>query len=91
MREDDAAERPAMIPASVLDLSMVSEGGTVADALSNTLDLARHVEQLGYHRFWLAEHHNMVGIASAALRQRFISICLSTASSPPTSGSPGSR
>jgi len=55
-----------MIPASVLDLSMVSEGGTVADALSNTLDLARHVERLGYHRFWLAEHHNMVGIASAA-------------------------
>lgn len=51
---------------SVLDLAHVPLGGTPADALRNTLDLARHVEALGYERFWLAEHHNMSGIASAA-------------------------
>ena len=42
------------------------EGGTVAQSLANTLDLARHAERLGYRRYWLAEHHNMPGIASAA-------------------------
>lgn len=51
---------------SILDLAFVPEGATPADALRNTLDLAQHAERLGYHRFWLAEHHNMVGIASAA-------------------------
>ncbi|MDO9526759.1 MAG: LLM class flavin-dependent oxidoreductase [Gemmobacter sp.] len=51
---------------SLLDLSPIPEGHTAADALSNTLDLARHAEAAGYHRFWLAEHHNMAGIASAA-------------------------
>ncbi|MCJ8139481.1 LLM class flavin-dependent oxidoreductase [Falsirhodobacter halotolerans] len=51
---------------SILDLSPVPEGSTTADALQSTLDLARHAEALGYHRFWLAEHHNMPGIASAA-------------------------
>lgn len=55
-----------MPPFSVLDLAHVPQGGTPADALRNSLDLARHVEALGYKRFWLAEHHNMVGIASAA-------------------------
>ncbi|HUP25322.1 MAG TPA: LLM class flavin-dependent oxidoreductase [Thermoanaerobaculia bacterium] len=55
-----------MIPLSVLDLSTVTEGSTAATALRNTLDLARHVERLGYRRFWLAEHHNMPGIASSA-------------------------
>ena len=55
-----------MIPFSILDLAHVVEGATPADALHNSLDLARHAERLGYHRFWLAEHHNMVGIASAA-------------------------
>lgn len=55
-----------MIPFSVLDLSPIIEGGSPADALRNTLDLARHAERLGYHRYWLAEHHNMPGIASAA-------------------------
>jgi luciferase family oxidoreductase group 1 len=54
------------VPFSVLDLSPIVAGGTAADALRNTLDLAQHVEQLGYQRFWLAEHHNMTGIASAA-------------------------
>lgn len=51
---------------SLLDLSPVPEGSSATDALSNTLDLARHAEALGYHRYWLAEHHNMPGIASAA-------------------------
>ena len=51
---------------SVLDLAPIVEGGSAADALRNSLDLARHVEALGYHRFWLAEHHNMPGIASSA-------------------------
>src|ERR1700760_2661712 len=55
-----------MGPLSVLDLAFVPQGGTPADALRNSLDLARHVERLGYHRYWLAEHHNMTGIASAA-------------------------
>ncbi len=51
---------------SLLDLSPVAEGQTPREALANTLDLARHAEAAGYHRFWLAEHHNMPGIASAA-------------------------
>ena len=53
-------------PLSVLDLAPIVEGATPGDALRNSLDLARHVERLGYRRFWLAEHHNAVGIASAA-------------------------
>lgn len=55
-----------MIPFSVLDLSPVVRGGTPAQAFRNTLDLARHAERWGYTRFWLAEHHNMPGIASSA-------------------------
>ena len=51
---------------SLLDLSPVPEGGSAADALANTRDLARTADGLGFHRFWLAEHHNMPGIASAA-------------------------
>jgi luciferase family oxidoreductase group 1 len=51
---------------SVLDLSPIVEGGDAGQALRNSLDLARHAERLGYHRFWMAEHHNMPGIASAA-------------------------
>lgn len=51
---------------SVLDLSPVPEGSRPADSLRNTIDLARHAEALGYRRYWLAEHHNMPGIASAA-------------------------
>ncbi|WP_409490128.1 LLM class flavin-dependent oxidoreductase [Amycolatopsis sp. cmx-11-12] len=54
------------IPLSVLDLSPVVAGGGVGDSLRNTLDLARRTEELGYHRYWLAEHHNMPGIASSA-------------------------
>ncbi len=54
------------IALSVLDLAAVREDGTVAESFRNTLALAQHAEQLGYRRFWLAEHHNMAGIASAA-------------------------
>src|SRR6478672_9478081 len=55
-----------MPPLSILDLAFVVEGATPAIALHNSLDLAQHAERWGYRRFWLAEHHNMVGIASAA-------------------------
>ncbi|TBV70970.1 LLM class flavin-dependent oxidoreductase [Pseudoxanthomonas winnipegensis] len=55
-----------MIPYSVLDLAPVCEGSTPSQAFANVLDLARHAEGLGYTRYWLAEHHNMPGIASAA-------------------------
>ncbi|MBK5926878.1 LLM class flavin-dependent oxidoreductase [Rhodobaculum claviforme] len=51
---------------SLLDLSPIPEGRTAADALAATADLARAAEGFGYHRYWLAEHHNMPGIASAA-------------------------
>jgi luciferase family oxidoreductase group 1 len=51
---------------SVLDLAPVPLGSTVSDALRNSRDLAQHAEKLGFHRYWLAEHHNMSGIASAA-------------------------
>ena len=53
-------------PLSVLDLAPIVEGGTVSGALHNSLDLAQHAERWGYRRFWLAEHHNASGIASAA-------------------------
>ena len=55
-----------MAKLSVLDLAPIVEGSNASQALANSLDLARHTEALGYHRFWLAEHHNMPGIASAA-------------------------
>ena len=55
-----------MIPLSVLDLAPVCEGATPGQAFANMLDLARHAERWGYRRYWLAEHHNMPGIASAA-------------------------
>jgi luciferase family oxidoreductase group 1 len=55
-----------MIPLSVLDLAPVAQGSDVGRSLANSLDLARHAEAWDYRRFWLAEHHNMPGIASAA-------------------------
>ena len=55
-----------MVPLSVLDLSPIADGSDAGQALRNSLDLARHVEALGYRRFWMAEHHNLPGIASAA-------------------------
>lgn len=54
------------IPLSILDLAPIVTGGTPADSFRNTLDLAQHAEKWGYHRYWLAEHHNMPGIASSA-------------------------
>jgi len=53
-------------PLSILDLAPIPEGSTAADALRNSLDLAQHAERWGYRRYWLAEHHNFIGIASAA-------------------------
>ena len=55
-----------MIPLSILDLAPITVGSTPAQSLANTRDLAQHAERWGYHRYWLAEHHNMAGIASAA-------------------------
>jgi luciferase family oxidoreductase group 1 len=55
-----------MIPFSILDLSPIVEGGDAAQALRNTIDLAQHAERWGYHRYWLAEHHNIPSVASAA-------------------------
>lgn len=55
-----------MTTLSVLDLAPIVQGSTARDALKNSLNLAQHAEQLGYKRYWVAEHHNMKGIASAA-------------------------
>ena len=55
-----------MIPLSVLDLSPIIQGGDASLALRNSLDLARHIEALGFTRYWMAEHHNLPGIASSA-------------------------
>ena len=55
-----------MVPLSVLDLSPIKQGSDAAQALRESAELARHCEALGYRRYWLAEHHNMPGIASAA-------------------------
>src|SRR5437660_12903562 len=54
------------IPFSILDLAPIVEGGTAASALQNTLDFGRHVERYGYHRYWLAEHHNIPRVTSVA-------------------------
>jgi luciferase family oxidoreductase group 1 len=54
------------VPLSILDLAPIVQGGTPAQSLRNSADLARHAERLGYHRFWVAEHHGIPGVASAA-------------------------
>ena len=56
----------AMIPLSILDLAPIVEGSSAAESLRHTLDLARHAEAWGYRRYWLAEHHNMDGVACSA-------------------------
>src|ERR1700688_2292368 len=53
-------------PYSLLDLSPIRQGGSAAESFRNSLDLARHAERWGYTRFWVAEHHNLPGVASAA-------------------------
>ena len=55
-----------LVPLSVLDLAPVGEGSSPSQALANSLDLARRAEALGYRRYWVAEHHNMPGIASSS-------------------------
>jgi luciferase family oxidoreductase group 1 len=67
-----------MIPLSVLDLSPVAEGSDAGQALRNSIDLARHVEALGYRRYWMAEHHNMPGIASAATSVALAHVAVAT-------------
>src|SRR5258708_15823740 len=74
------------IPFSILDLAPIVEGGTAAGALQNTLDLARHAERYGYHRYWLAEHHNMPGVASAATAIVIAHVAGGTRSIPVGSG-----
>ncbi|KAF1703399.1 LLM class flavin-dependent oxidoreductase [Pseudoxanthomonas suwonensis] len=69
---------PRSVPLSVLDLAPVCEGSDISRALANTVDLARHTEALGYRRFWLAEHHNMPGIASAATAVLIAHVAAST-------------
>src|SRR6202007_3224538 len=61
-----ACDRAGMIPLSVLDLSFVTEGGSGAAALRNSLDLARLADRLGFTRYWVAEHHNLPSVASSA-------------------------
>ncbi|MEV6982055.1 MsnO8 family LLM class oxidoreductase [Sphaerisporangium sp. NPDC051017] len=57
---------PQRTPLSILDLAPIRSGGTVGEALRDTIDLARHAEEFGYHRYWLAEHHFAAGVASSA-------------------------
>ncbi|HYF63472.1 MAG TPA: LLM class flavin-dependent oxidoreductase [Herpetosiphonaceae bacterium] len=64
--EMDGIRRGGAIPFSVLDLATIFEGSDASHALANTRELARHAEALGFERFWLAEHHNMPSVASAA-------------------------
>jgi luciferase family oxidoreductase group 1 len=66
MKEEHKMTSRKQIAFSVLDLVPVTEGSTPADALHNSLDLARYAEKLGYTRFWVAEHHNMISVASVA-------------------------
>ena len=54
------------LPLSVLDLAPIVEGASVGDSLNNSIELARHIEHLGYHRHWVAEHHSLAGVASSA-------------------------
>ncbi len=68
-----------MVPLSILDLSPIVEGGDAGQSLRNSLDLARHVEALGYPRYWMAEHHNLPGIASAATAVALAHIAAGTA------------
>jgi luciferase family oxidoreductase group 1 len=69
-----------MVPLSVLDLAPIVEGGDAGQALRNSLDLARHIEALGYRRYWMAEHHNLPGIASAATAVALAHIAAGTSS-----------
>src|SRR5262249_30638099 len=76
-----------MVPLSVLDLSPIIEGGDAAQSFRNSAELARHAEQLGYNRFWMAEHHSMPGIASAA--PGVARVCVGSQTSPIRIGAGG--
>src|SRR5206468_4362230 len=65
-RASPTSSRMAPTPLSVLDLSPITQASDASASLRNSADLAAHVERLGYQRFWMAEHHSMPGIASAA-------------------------
>src|SRR6195952_5607695 len=67
-----------MIPLSILDLAPVPEGSNAGQALGNSIALARHVEALAYGRYWMAEHHNMAGIASAATAVALAHVAVAT-------------
>jgi len=69
-----------VLPVSVLDLAPIVEGGTPGQALRNSVDLVRHAERLGYTRYWVAEHHNLNGIASAATSVVIAHLAQATAS-----------
>src|SRR5579884_2894390 len=60
------ASRLARTPLSILDLAPIKEGHSISGSFRETLDLAQHAEQWGYKRYWLAEHHNLASVASAA-------------------------
>ncbi len=66
MKKDINHSEAFRVPLSVLDLATVIEGNTPADSFAKSLDLARHVEKLGYHRYWVSEHHNTISVASSA-------------------------
>src|SRR6201990_1929715 len=67
-----------MVPLSILDLSPVPEGSNTGQALRNSIDLARHAEALGFRRYWMAEHHNLPGIASAATAVALAHVAVAT-------------
>jgi luciferase family oxidoreductase group 1 len=73
------AHNQFMVPLSVLDLSPIAEGSDAGRSLHNSLDLARHAEALGYRRYWMAEHHNLPGIASAATAVALAHVAAGTA------------
>src|ERR1041384_8066991 len=77
---------PDRVPLSVLDLATVREGHSSADALRGTIDIARTADELGYHRFWVAEHHNMPAVASTAPPVLMASVAAQTATIPVGSG-----
>lgn len=66
MKKDINQKQLFTVPISVLDLATVVEGNTATDTFPKSLELAKHVEKLGYNRYWLSEHHNMISVASAA-------------------------
>ncbi len=74
------------IPVSILDLAPIVVGSTAAESFRNTLDLAQHAEKWGYNRYWLAEHHNMPGIASSATSLVIGHVAAGTEKNPGSSG-----